>query len=160
MQGQVDPLSELRDIHLPAGPSWWPPAPGWWWLALTLVLLTAAMTALYWLRRYRRLRLQRYALKTIAGLRARYRRGEALQPLAADLSVLLKNTATARFPEVGVAGLAGQPWLEFLDRRGGSLQVFTQAPGNSLASAPYQRTAYTDMERLLDLSERWIRTTT
>jgi len=31
----MNPVSELlaglRDIHLPAAVSWWPPAPLWWW---------------------------------------------------------------------------------------------------------------------------------
>lgn len=160
MQGLVDPLSELRDIHLPAGPPWWPPATGWWWLTLLLLTLTTCIITLYLIRRHRRLRLQRHALQTIAALRARYRRGEALQPLAAELSILLKHAAMTQFPEETVAGLAGRPWLEFLDHSGGDRQVFTLAPGSSLASAPYQRCADTDMERLLELSERWIRQTT
>jgi hypothetical protein len=159
MQGLVDPLSELRDIHLPSGPAWWPPAPGWWGLALIVLLFTAAALAVRLIWRYRRLRLRRNALKTIAELRARHRRGETLQALAAELSVLLKNTAVTRFPEDRVAGLAGRPWLEFLDRSGG-LHDFTLAPGSSLASAPYQRVACVDMDHLLDLSEQWLKNTT
>ncbi len=35
-----DPLSELRDLHLPAAVSPWPPAPGWWiLLALSILLI-------------------------------------------------------------------------------------------------------------------------
>ncbi|MEP6880575.1 MAG: DUF4381 domain-containing protein, partial [Dokdonella sp.] len=34
------PGPELRDIHLPADPSWWPPAPGWWILAAILLGVT------------------------------------------------------------------------------------------------------------------------
>ncbi|MEJ2090486.1 MAG: DUF4381 domain-containing protein, partial [Gammaproteobacteria bacterium] len=31
---QPDLLQQLKDIHLPPDPTWWPPAPGWWLLAL------------------------------------------------------------------------------------------------------------------------------
>lgn len=48
-----DPLSQLRDIHLPATGGFWPPAPGWWLLALILLL---SLAGLCWLlhRRHRR----------------------------------------------------------------------------------------------------------
>ena len=29
---QENPLQQLRDVHLPLEPGWWPPAPGWWLL--------------------------------------------------------------------------------------------------------------------------------
>ena len=35
----------LRDVHLPASPSWWPPAPGWWWLAAVLAVAALAWAA-------------------------------------------------------------------------------------------------------------------
>ncbi|HEX6832517.1 MAG TPA: DUF4381 family protein, partial [Rudaea sp.] len=35
------PGPELRDIHVPAPPSWWPPAPGWWLLAAIIIALLA-----------------------------------------------------------------------------------------------------------------------
>jgi len=44
----------LRDIHLPAEPSWWPPAPGWWVVAG--VLLAAVLVGLWWWQQRRRAR--------------------------------------------------------------------------------------------------------
>ncbi len=45
---------ELRDIHLPAEPSWWPPAPGWWVAAGLLVI--AVWAGFWWWQRRRRTR--------------------------------------------------------------------------------------------------------
>lgn len=44
----------LRDIHLPAEPSWWPPAPGWW--VLSGMLLIAVVVGFWWWQRRRRTR--------------------------------------------------------------------------------------------------------
>ncbi len=33
-----DPLSQLRDIHLPEPVTFWPPAPGWWFILLLILI--------------------------------------------------------------------------------------------------------------------------
>ena len=43
----------LRDIHLPADPAWWPPAPGWWLLLGPALLAIAAAAILLRPRRWR-----------------------------------------------------------------------------------------------------------
>jgi hypothetical protein len=42
---------QLRDIHLPAEPAWWPPAPGWWALAVIALLIMGV--AIAFARQYR-----------------------------------------------------------------------------------------------------------
>ena len=42
----------LRDVHVPAAPSLWPPAPGWWLVAAAVL----AVIAIIWLLNWRRQR--------------------------------------------------------------------------------------------------------
>ena len=61
---QIDPLAQLRDIHLPPPISWWPLAPGWW------ILIFAGTFASIWLtktlvQRYRSNLYRRQALKKL-----------------------------------------------------------------------------------------------
>ena len=35
---QENPLQQLRDVHLPLEPGWWPPAPGWWLLICSCIV--------------------------------------------------------------------------------------------------------------------------
>jgi hypothetical protein len=141
----------IRDIHAPAPPSIWPPAPGWWILAgVGLVLLGLGLWWLY--RRYRLAQRRRRILDQLAGLPSRAT--GAL--LAAEVSALLKRVALARYPRTEVASLTGTPWLELLDRTGGGGR-FARGPGRVLAEGPYAPAPDIDTDALLALAGDWIR---
>ena len=119
----------LRDIHLPAEPSWWPPAPGWWLIALIVLAL------LVWqgLRLRRRQRLARAR----RGLLREFDRANAESGAAkvAALSELLRRTALRYAP--GSARLRDEDWLAFLDADDPE-QPFLRGPGRLLLDGPYR----------------------
>jgi hypothetical protein len=149
----MDPLSGLRDIHLPPPPPLWPPAPGWWLLAL-MAMAAAVLGVRQAVLAWRRGRPRRAAVRQIAQLRARRRDGEAPQVLIAELSTLLRRAAMVRNPRSQVAGLTGEDWLAFLDD---DAHRFSRGVGRSLTNAPYVRVASVDVEALLSLCEAWLR---
>jgi len=112
MPAQADPLSALRDIHLPEPVSFWPLAPGWWVLA-GLVVLSAV--GAYVLVRRRRRGLRRAALDELELLLARFRETRDTSTLASGLSMLVRRFALLRFPRADVAALHGEEWTEFLE---------------------------------------------
>jgi hypothetical protein len=143
-------LSQLRDIHLPAPVSWWPPAPGWWVLLL-LALIFAGLVYLFYLR-HRRNRWRQIALAELVRLR-----GETPDRLLPVLSVLLRRVAISRFPRHDVASLTGDAWLAFLDRALGDGAAFQSGAGRILLNGPYADKVDADAESLLVLCERWIK---
>ena len=143
-------LSQLRDIHLPAPVSWWPPAPGWWVLLL-LALIAAGLVYLFYLHRHRN-RWRHIALAELEHLR-----GETPDRLLPELSMLLRRVAISRFPRHDVASLTGDAWLAFLDRALGDGAAFQSGAGKILLSGPYANRADVDAESLLALCERWIK---
>jgi hypothetical protein len=146
---EADPLAGLRDIHLPAPPPIWPPAPGWWVAALLGLL---ALVAGLWIHRTRRRRAARRA--ALAALREL---SEAdVGPAAAEVSALLRRVALTRYDRARVAGLAGESWLRFLTQTGGG-DDFTRDPGRALLEAPYRPNAGGDDRALIELAERWVR---
>lgn len=153
-------LSQLRDIHLPAPISWWPPALGWWILA---ALIVAVLIGLFvWSRRRQRDGWRRSALAELARLRQQY----AVHPTTAhhiisELSVLLRRVAISCFPRAEVAMLSGEKWLAFLDRNMSKGATFQSESGRLLAVAPYlPHAAITPdaLHTLFALCESWIST--
>lgn len=144
-------VPELRDIHLPPQPGFWPPAPGWWLLTL-LILALLGWLATRLRRRLARRRLQRRVLADLAALTG----SEDPAQAAAAVSALLKRVALTRFPRREVAPLVGEPWLAFLDRTGGDGR-FRTGPGRPLAEAPYSRDSTLALPPLLDLASDWVR---
>ncbi len=149
----MDPLSGLRDIHLPRPPSSWPPAPGWWLIALLAIAAVVVGARLGFLA-WRRGRPRRAAMRAMAQLRNRFHSGEAPQVLSAELATLLRRAAMNRHPRAQVAGLTGRDWLEFLDD---GEHHFSEGVGRCLLSAPYARAEGVDVEALLSVCERWLR---
>lgn len=147
-----DPLHGLRDIHLPAPVSFWPPAPGWWLLAILIVI--AFFLALWWWRRYQRRAYRRAALRQLRQLQLALREGEADTPIIAELSILLRRTAISRYGRQQVAALHGMSWLEFLDRTGRNTTFASE--GRALLEAPYRRRTAHTAEPLLNLAQRWL----
>ena len=142
-------LEGLRDIHLPPPVSWWPPAAGWW---LSLLLVIVALAAVVWW--WRSTRLRRAALRELRQLHAAHADDPAT--FAAQLSILLRRCAVARFPREEAAGRVGEAWLRFLDRSGGTTE-FTAGAGRVLMTAPYRPDESVDIHALNRATERWIR---
>lgn len=104
---------ELRDIHLPPAPSWWPLAPGWWVLgALVLAALVAA--AWLWRRHHRLQRERRRLLDELEKLAARHARDGDDVAFAASLHQLLRRVA--RRHDDAAATQRGESWRMTLAR--------------------------------------------
>jgi Domain of unknown function (DUF4381) len=114
------PLSALRDIHLPAPISILPPAPGWWLLGGLLLLVAAGSLLLVRARSRRERPWHEAAEEELARIETTYAAQRDVVALAESLSVLLRRSVRARFPEQKIAALRGEEWFAFLGRHAGS----------------------------------------
>jgi hypothetical protein len=106
----MNPLDQLKDIHLPDPVSAWPPAYGWWLIALFLITTIVASAIL--IRRYRRMRrAQKQALLIV----------DAIQATQSDwpqqVNKVLKRLAISYFPNHDVAAMHSNLWVVFLSNQ-------------------------------------------
>ena len=121
----MNPLDQLQPPISPEAVSWWPPAPGWWLLLITLPLL---IWGIWWLRK----RLQRKDRKPTRAQELDPLRQAALLELAQltppqpgepagiwlqQLNALLKRLCREHYPNQHSHTLSGRSWLAFLDGR-------------------------------------------
>jgi hypothetical protein len=150
-------LDRLHDIVVPDPTPWWPPAPGWLWLAgMAAVLLVLALLAAF--IRWQKNRYRREAFAELARL------ASAASPagsggLLPALGELLKRTALTAYPREDVATLTGPRWFAFLDSTGGTR--FSAGLGEALERATYlARSEEQESARALELVREvrtWIR---
>ncbi|RNF85907.1 DUF4381 domain-containing protein [Montanilutibacter psychrotolerans] len=119
----------LRDIHQPAAPPLWPPAPGWW---LLLVIGLAVVAVLWWWRARQRRRREQLLVLFDASVDA------APTPSAqvAVISELLRRAARRHDPRAD--RLDGDAWLALLDA-GARRPGFVTGPGRLLLDGGYRR---------------------
>ena len=128
--------AQLKDIHGLDTVSWWPPAVGWWLLAAALAgLVLGLFLLLRHLRRYPPGSWHRDAWRQLRRLRQQSSSLPADQ-LAGELSVLMRRIAVARCGRDQAAALAGERWLDWLQRNDPAGFDWT-VRGKPLLTLPY-----------------------
>jgi hypothetical protein len=150
----------LRDIHLPAPVSWWPPAPGWW---LLLGLAVLAVIAFALLRRWHlRKRRRQRVFEQLTQLESAYHQHRDALRLVRDLSVLMRRAGISLYPRRDTASLTGDSWLAWLDGTS-THKGFSAGAGRLLAKAPYANSLdaeQSDIEDLITLCRNWLQANT
>jgi len=150
----MNPLAQLRDIHVPQAISWWPLAVGWYMLIFLSLLVIVGLTI--WSYNYWRMnRPRREVLEKLGKLKQQYAREEDRVAIAVEISTLLRRATLAMFPRSEVANLQSEAWLQFLDNTGNT-KAFTQGAGRILITAPYQSQAKFAADELFAVIDDWI----
>ncbi len=103
----MNPLEQLKDIHLPEHVSAWPPAYGWWLLVI-MTLLLSGLTIYFLGKRKQQQRAKREAVLLLAIL------NEADAEWPRHLNELFKRTCMSYYPTEQIANKYGTHWLQFL----------------------------------------------
>ncbi|WP_298447971.1 DUF4381 domain-containing protein [uncultured Marinobacter sp.] len=147
-----DPLSQLRDIHLPIAGGFWPPAPGWWILG---VLLLIAVAALIWavIRRHRRNRWLRLAKAELAILE----RSAVKEPQwFTELNALLKRVARARYPNENPEAQTGEQWAECLIRHLPEGRIAHRPVVDALINSAWQPEPTAEPAQAMEFARIWL----
>ncbi len=151
----MDPLVDLKDIHLPPPVDYWHLSFGWY-----LMVFGCFVGCLILLRNiyHRRNAVdpKQEVLQRLAHLRKAYEYEEDPIAIAIELSQLLRRVAMIVFPHQGIENLKNENWLAFLDRTGNTLS-FSQGVGRALVSAPYQSLSRNKVDALFNLATMWLK---
>ena len=152
----MNPLDQLRDIHLPDSVQWWPLAIGWWLLA---ALLLGLMLAFWWRRKKNQdqREMLNHAEQSLIQLEADTTLNS--QEWLQALSGLLRQIVINLHGRKAVAGLVGNQWLQYLDQQGEG-KNFSEGLGQLLATHPYQQAPDYDRKALSQLVRRWLKSQT
>ncbi|MEA3404873.1 MAG: DUF4381 domain-containing protein [Pseudomonadota bacterium] len=106
-----DPLSQLKDIHIPDPVGWWPMAFSWWVL---LFSVSAILFALIWflLDRHKRNAYRREASDKLKQIKADHNIDNQQKIL--QINALLKQVAITVYGRQKISELNEQAWLDFL----------------------------------------------
>ena len=109
-------LSELRGLHLPEAPGFFPPAPGWWLLTLVIIVVAFVLRRQY-VRSKRAMRPVRWALVDLDLCNSALKSG-ALAPMRYldQVNALLKRLLIHGYGETSLSSISSDGWIRALDQ--------------------------------------------
>ena len=152
---QSDPLQQLKTLHLPPEPSWWPPAIGWWLLILSMIILITWIVFKV-VRHYQTTRPIRHGKLLIDKLYEEYQEGHISEERFAHASnQIIKRVLVPGLGKQQYAKLSGDEWLKALDQISGTNR-FTQGEGTILGNERFRpeptlapEDLYNDLQNLI-----------
>ena len=152
---QSDPLQQLKTLHLPPEPSWWPPAIGWWLLILSMIILITWIVFKV-VRHYQTTRPIRHGKLLIDKLYKEYQEGHISEERFAHASnQIIKRVLVPGLGRQEYARLSGDEWLKALDQISGTNR-FTQGEGAILGNERFRpeptlapEDLYNDLQNLI-----------
>ena len=151
----INPLANLKDIHLPPAISWWPPAPGWWILGIIIFSIFIFIIIILY-RIYKRRMPKVEALRILKNLQRQSSKNNNELKKLRELSQLLRRTALSIYSQEEVASLQGTEWLEFLDKTG-QTNVFTKGHGKIFGEDIFKLNPKFDLEDLFLVVSKWLK---
>ncbi|MGK0398145.1 MAG: hypothetical protein ACJA0I_000435 [Gammaproteobacteria bacterium] len=148
----------LKDIHLPEGVLWWPPAPGWWVLGILLILFLLLLPRLWRWLRYKPVK--SLSLKEFYLIRKNYQLQKDRKQTLQAITALLRRTVISKCGRIGHAGVVGDEWINQLNQISNK-DCFTQVQCELLKHGRYQPVIQSqnkaDIDSLLHSCENWIK---
>ncbi|MEM7194830.1 MAG: DUF4381 domain-containing protein [Pseudomonadota bacterium] len=152
----MNPIDQLRDIHLPASPGWWPPAPGWWVIALLGTVSAVWIFRVILNRRKGRLK-RRLAISALHNIHP----DESGLYTIGDVSKMWRIVKTLIRDEFGnqfVTSPTESEFRQFMQRTFDSNNFPDTAVWNALATAHYKPNLEIDAGFLKEFLIDWCRT--
>ncbi len=147
MNTSFDPLDNLRDIHLPDDPGFWPLAFGWWLVGflslLALVLLFFAIKRWY----LRRVPLKEFKRQMLSIPLDNLDTDRERQTAVAAMSSSVRQLCVYLLGRETVASVSGSALLTLLDKLSAST-AFSLGPGKILATGSYEPSIRGDLVEL------------
>jgi hypothetical protein len=145
---QSDPLQQLKGLHLPTEPSWWPPAIGWWVLAIIVVVLLAWMTTEI-VKKFKARRPIREGVSLFRKLCDQLEEEQITEKeFLHDTNELLKRILIPGLGQAQYSRLSGQDWLSALDKISGT-DHFTNGKGSILGDERFTKDPSINSENLI-----------
>ena len=144
----------LKDIHLPDGALWWPPAPGWWLLLLAFIVIILGWKYFRrWLKHksYRTLSLREYQ-----AIRQNFNQAQDRHQLLAEVSTLLRRTAMSYQGRNSIASLTGDNWIAQINELTAK-PCFSPQQQDLLINGQYRRELDFDSDELFASCEHWVK---